>query len=49
MTHPILTPAFVSLQTNVPNLRLEYRRRTLLEELALIRTKRSVDSQAYEA
>ncbi|KAI0755087.1 AMP deaminase [Daedaleopsis nitida] len=34
-------------KTNVPNLRLEYRRRTLLEELAMIRTKHSVDSQAY--
>ncbi|TFK87483.1 AMP deaminase [Polyporus arcularius HHB13444] len=34
-------------KTNVPNLRLEYRRQTLLEELNMIRTKRSVDSQAY--
>ena len=37
----------LSAQTNVPNLRLEYRRQTLLEELTMIRTKRSVDSQAY--
>ncbi|KAI0712032.1 AMP deaminase [Earliella scabrosa] len=34
-------------KTNVPNLRLEYRRQTLLEELAMIRSRRSVDSQAY--
>ncbi len=34
-------------QTNVPNLRLEYRRQTLLEELAMIRTKRIADSKAY--
>ncbi|KAI0766452.1 AMP deaminase [Trametes elegans] len=34
-------------KTNVPNLRLEYRRQTLVEELTMIRTKRSVDSQAY--
>ncbi|KAI0369372.1 AMP deaminase [Pilatotrama ljubarskyi] len=34
-------------KTNVPNLRLEYRRQTLVEELTMIRTKRSIDSQAY--
>ncbi|KAH9889782.1 AMP deaminase [Cubamyces lactineus] len=34
-------------KTNVPNLRLEYRRQTLVEELTMIRTKRSVDSQAF--
>ncbi|OBZ71180.1 AMP deaminase [Grifola frondosa] len=34
-------------KTNVPNLRLEYRRQTLVEELAMIRTKHSVNSQAY--
>ncbi|KAI0821957.1 AMP deaminase [Trametes gibbosa] len=34
-------------KTNVPNLRLEYRRQTLVEELSMIRTKRGVDSQAY--
>ncbi len=36
-----------TLQTNVPNLRLEYRRQTLVEELTMIKTKRSVESQAY--
>ena len=41
------THVWPSAQTNVPNLRLEYRRQTLLEELTMIRTKRSVDSQAY--
>ncbi|KAL1950662.1 hypothetical protein VTO73DRAFT_5786 [Trametes versicolor] len=34
-------------KTNVPNLRLEYRRQTLVEELTMIKTKRSVESQAY--
>ncbi|KAI0631963.1 AMP deaminase [Trametes polyzona] len=34
-------------KTNVPNLRLKYRRQTLVEELTMIRTKRAVDSQAY--
>ncbi|KAI9058231.1 AMP deaminase [Trametes sanguinea] len=33
-------------KTNVPNLRLEYRRQTLVEELTMIKTKRMTDSQA---
>ncbi|CDO77165.1 hypothetical protein BN946_scf184657.g41 [Trametes cinnabarina] len=33
-------------KTNVPNLRLEYRRQALVEELAMIKTKRMADSQA---
>ncbi|EJF63197.1 AMP deaminase [Dichomitus squalens] len=34
-------------KTNVPNSRLEYRRQTLLEELSMIRTKETHDTQAW--
>lgn len=35
--------ATIDLQTNVPNLRLEYRRQTLVEELTMIRTARPAE------
>ena len=43
------TPVYMTdnlIQTNVPNLRLEYRRQTLVEELTMIRTARPADAAA---